>query len=134
MTLRQLTEAATWHSALPAHDAVSHAGVAKRLLQDRAAIISIAVPDGADRATAAGQIARAFDSIVGTLTPPATLFAAGGETLRAICDTLGASVLVVEKRNRPRHPRVPHARRALGGDGCDLEIRAPSVTQDCWDA
>jgi uncharacterized protein YgbK (DUF1537 family) len=66
------------------------------LRQDRAAVVSIAVPEGADRSAAAAQIAQAFDGLVSALDPPATLFAAGGETLRAICSRLGATVLVVE--------------------------------------
>jgi D-threonate/D-erythronate kinase len=95
VTLRQLAEAAAWHCVMPAHDAMAHASVADRLLKSGAAVVSIAVPDGVDRAEAAAQIAKAFDAILGSLAQPATLFAAGGETLRAICDTLGATVLVV---------------------------------------
>jgi uncharacterized protein YgbK (DUF1537 family) len=96
VTLRQLAEAGAWHSRIPPLDAAAHAAVADRLRQDRAAVVSIAVPEGADRSAAAAQIAQAFDGLVSALDPPATLFAAGGETLRAICSRLGATVLVVE--------------------------------------
>ena len=94
VTLRQLAEAAAWHHAVPpGGDA---AAVAVLLRRNRATVVTIAVPEGTERATAAAAIARGFDRVVATVPPPGTLFAAGGETLRAICDTLGATSLVVE--------------------------------------
>jgi uncharacterized protein YgbK (DUF1537 family) len=94
VTLRQLAQAAAWHHVLPTCDDAM--AVVARLHRDRAVVVSIAVPEGTARAAAAAAIARGFDRVVATVPQPATLFAAGGETLRAICDTLGATSLVVE--------------------------------------
>jgi uncharacterized protein YgbK (DUF1537 family) len=94
VTLRQLAGAAAWHHALPAGDDATT--VAASLQRKRAAVVTIAVPEGTGRAAAAVAIARGFDHVVATFPQPGTLFAAGGETLRAICDTLGATSLVVE--------------------------------------
>jgi uncharacterized protein YgbK (DUF1537 family) len=96
VTASQLAQAAAWHCVLDPHSTAAHAAVSARLLAQRAVVLSIAVPEGVDRDIGAAQIAQGFARVVGQLPRPATLFATGGETLRGICEALGASVLRVE--------------------------------------
>ena len=122
MALRQVAEAVAWHHLIPADDPAAHARIAEHLQQHRAAVVSVALPDETARPDAADQIARVFDHIVTNLAPPATLFAAGGETLRAICTALGTTILVVESEITDGVPvsRMRDGRWA-GTPGC-LEI------------
>ena len=96
VTARQLAEVAEWHCVLAPHDTEVHDTLADRLLVRRAVVVSVALPEASDRRGAAARIAEAFKGIVSALPQPATLFATGGETLRGICDALGANVLTVE--------------------------------------
>jgi uncharacterized protein YgbK (DUF1537 family) len=96
VTASQLVQVAAWHCVLDPYDPAVHAAVPARLAAQRAVVLSVAVPEGMDRDAAAAQIAQGFARVVGQLPQPATLFATGGETLRGICEALGASVLSVE--------------------------------------
>ncbi|HET6306626.1 MAG TPA: nucleotide-binding domain containing protein, partial [Rhodopila sp.] len=56
------------------------------------------------RADAAAHIASHIDHLTRALPPPATLIAAGGETLRQICQSLGATSLETQGRLLPGLP------------------------------
>lgn len=85
--------------------AESAAEVLRRLGGHGAALVSVHLPSGTARGDAAARIAGVFGELVGRLPPPGTLMAAGGETLRALCDVLGATGLDVEGRIVPGFPR-----------------------------
>ena len=69
------------------------------------ALVSVALPDGLDRAEAAQRIAATMSGLTRRLLPPGTLIAAGGETLRAICAALGAHGLDAVGIVQPGVPR-----------------------------
>lgn len=64
-----------------------------RALDRGAALVSLELPDGLDRAEAARRIASRFGALLGALPRPGTLLVAGGETLAAVCAALGATAL-----------------------------------------
>lgn len=59
------------------------------------AAVGVAVSPGTGRAEAARHIADAFARVLAGIDRPGTLVVAGGETLRAVCDALGARGLAV---------------------------------------
>jgi len=63
------------------------------------------------RAAAAAHIASALADLAARLDPPATLICGGGETLRALCESLGTQALDVSGRIMPGVPLS----RMLGG-------------------
>jgi D-threonate/D-erythronate kinase len=76
-------------------DAEEAAPIARRL-QRASAAVAVVVPPGMARSAAAQHIARCLAGLIGGLERPGTLIIAGGETLRTICTTLGASRLKVD--------------------------------------
>ncbi|MDN3568567.1 nucleotide-binding domain containing protein, partial [Paeniroseomonas aquatica] len=60
-----------------------------------AALVCLALPP-LPRAEAARRIAAGFAALVAALPRPGTLLVAGGETLRAVCDALGAEGLLAQ--------------------------------------
>ncbi len=64
-----------------------------RLMEGGAALVSVALPEGMDRAAAARRIEAVVTDLIHRLPRPGTLAVAGGETLRAICRGLGAGAL-----------------------------------------
>ena len=78
--------------------------VRDRLVDDGVALVSLDLPAGIGRAEAAARIARTFADLVGSLDRPGTLLVAGGETLRATCETLGATSLEVRGQFEPGLP------------------------------
>ncbi|MFM7611354.1 MAG: four-carbon acid sugar kinase family protein, partial [Alphaproteobacteria bacterium] len=87
---------------------ISDASEAPRVVKQLAtcaALVSINLPDGTSRAIAAQRIADIFTGLLGSLACPGTLIVAGGETLRAICDALGADGLVATGLVTPGVPR-----------------------------
>jgi uncharacterized protein YgbK (DUF1537 family) len=56
-------------------------------------MVSVALPEGMDRAAAARRIEAVTTDLIHRLPRPGTFAVAGGETLRAICRGLGASSL-----------------------------------------
>jgi len=62
------------------------------------------LPEGLDRADAAERIGTEMARLIAQLPPPGTLIAAGGETLRSLCLSLGASSLEVQGRIVPGLP------------------------------
>lgn len=79
-------------------------GVRDRLARDGRALVSVDLPSGLDRATAAARIAAELGALVSALPAPGTLVVAGGETLRTLCRALGATSLSVRGRLVPGLP------------------------------
>ncbi|MFO0466943.1 MAG: four-carbon acid sugar kinase family protein [bacterium] len=102
VTARQLAACgSTW---LCIHDASEAPRIAAQLATG-AALVSITLPDGMPRSTAAQRIAGIFADLLRSLPRPGTLIVAGGETLRAICDALGADGSVATGLVAPGVPR-----------------------------
>jgi uncharacterized protein YgbK (DUF1537 family) len=77
-----------------------------RRLQDPGLVLaSFDLPTNLSRADAAACIRGGFASLLRELPPPGTLLAAGGETLFAVCEALGATHLEVNSRIVPGLPR-----------------------------
>ncbi len=68
------------------------------------AAVSLALPAGLGRAEAAARIARGFTALARRVARPGSLIVAGGETLRGLCDGLGAAGLVVLGEREPGAP------------------------------
>ena len=68
------------------------------------ALVSFDLPAGTSRPAAAVRIAAAFGQLAGVLPAPGTLITAGGETLRSLCQALGATSLEVQGRIVPGVP------------------------------
>ena len=103
---------ATQLAACAPHPVLAHDGgpatadaIARSLAATGIALTNFAVPAGASRISAAGHIARHIDHLMRALDQPGTLIAAGGETLREICQSLGATSLEVQGRIVPGVPR-----------------------------
>ena len=68
-------------------------------------LASFAVPANSPRAAAACHIGGQIDRLTQVLPPPGSLIVAGGETLRRLCRSLGATSLEVRGRIVPGVPR-----------------------------
>jgi uncharacterized protein YgbK (DUF1537 family) len=79
--------------------------LARCLHQHGVALASFDLPPGLTRDAAAECIRLGSGSLLRELDPPGTLLAAGGETLRGICQALGAKSLEVQGRIVPGLPR-----------------------------
>lgn len=102
VTARQL--AACGNTWLRISDASEAPRVARQLVTG-AALVSISLPDGTPRPIAAQRIIGVFAGMLRSLPRPGTLMIAGGETLRGICDVLGADGLVATGLVTPGVPR-----------------------------
>jgi D-threonate/D-erythronate kinase len=69
------------------------------------ALVNFQLPAQTPRPAAADHIARQIDQLTRLLNPPGTLVVAGGETLRGLCQSLGATSLEVQGRIVPGVPR-----------------------------
>ncbi|KRE07155.1 hypothetical protein ASE63_23205 [Bosea sp. Root381] len=99
----QLARLGSLHHLLPmmgGEDAVA-AGLAR----DEIAFVSIDLAAGMPRAEANRLIEARFAELLTRLDRPGTLFASGGETLRGLCDALGAERLDVTGEIVPGVPR-----------------------------
>lgn len=76
-----------------------------RQMQAGAALVSLDLPEATPREAAAQRIAATFATLLPALPRPGTLIVAGGETLRAVCDALGAEGLVATGLVMPGVPR-----------------------------
>jgi len=92
--------------------------VITRLTRDHAAMISFDLPENTQRDTAATLIHDRIAALLPHLPKPGTLVVAGGETLRAICDLLGAHRLDVTGSFLPGVPRS--IMRGGAWDGVDI--------------
>src|SRR5262245_11291892 len=79
--------------------------VRRKLASDGVALVKFDLAQGLSRGEAAECIARMLASLTAALDPPGTLIVAGGETLKALCDALGAHALKVSGRFVPGLPR-----------------------------
>lgn len=100
----QLLRLGDHHSVLDARSASGDGAVAARLATDGVAFASVDLPAGISRRDAAAAIEARFGALLATLERPGTLFAAGGETLRGLCDALGADRLDVVGEVAPGVP------------------------------
>jgi len=103
-TAAQLAACGPHWLPLPDGGPASAARVLAHLETEGAAVASIVLPEGLDRADAAERIGTEMARLIAQLPPPGTLIAAGGETLRSLCLSLGASSLEVQGRIVPGLP------------------------------
>ncbi len=67
--------------------------IPRRLDEAGLALVSFRLPADTPRASAAARIAVAIARLVDRVGPPGTVVVAGGETLRSLCDAVGARAL-----------------------------------------
>ena len=103
-TAAQLAACGLHWTALPHGGPDSAAALALRLRCDGVALASLDLPTGLPREAAADRIGRELRALVTRLPPPGTLLVAGGETLRSLCQALGAASLLVAGRVVPGVP------------------------------
>jgi uncharacterized protein YgbK (DUF1537 family) len=87
--------------------ALADAGAARRTLTTRmesGAATLVGVVGSGERRLMAVRIAEAFAAILARCPKPGALFVTGGETLRVVCDCLGAARLVVQREIEPGAP------------------------------
>lgn len=121
VTLGQLDRAGAMALRLPDGSAASAARLADRLARDRAVLAAFDLP-ALDRGEAARRIAHEMDRLIGALPAPGTLVCGGGETLRAVCDGLGATDLAVVGRIVPGVPRAV----MVGGRWAGIDVVSKS--------
>ena len=80
------------------------AQIARVPLELRPAIVVCDLPAGIDPAEARRRIAATFPPVLRRAGRPGTLFVTGGETLRDLCDALGANRLEVDGEIEPGAP------------------------------
>jgi D-threonate/D-erythronate kinase len=129
VTLRQLREIEPHRVVFDPEDAAGIAAIEAQLQQKGAAVVTIHVPDVADRHLAASRIGASFTNLLAALPRPGTLFVTGGETLSRVCAALGAEALEVQGEIEPGIPvsvlkggkwqgaRVISKSGAFGNDG-----------------
>ncbi|WP_439552610.1 four-carbon acid sugar kinase family protein [Falsiroseomonas sp.] len=115
---RQLDACGALALRLPDGSAAEAARVTALMQARGAAMAGFALPEGTPRNLASRHIAQALRDLVAMLPRPGTLVVAGGETLRALCQALGATGLEATGLVAPGIPRS----RLLGGrwDGVDV--------------
>lgn len=103
VSARQLAATGERLHRIGAAGAAEIAGV-RRALRDGAAAVCVALPEGTSRAEAAQRIGDCLISLLMAIGQPGTLVVAGGETLRRLCDALGAVGLDVDGEVVPGVP------------------------------
>lgn len=101
----QLARLGDRHRVLDGRDRQADADIARRLAADGAVFASVDLPAGTSRRDAAAMIESRFAGLLARLDRPGTLVAAGGETLRALCEALEADRLDVIGEIAPGVPR-----------------------------
>ena len=104
VTAAQLAACGPHWLKLPDGGPASAARVREHLETAGVAVASFVLPEGVARADAADRIAAEMARLIAQLPKPGTLIAAGGETLRSLCLSLGASSLEVQGRIVPGLP------------------------------
>lgn len=122
VTARQLAACGPLALRLPDGGADSAARLAALMRAEGAALAGFTLPEGTPRAAAARHIATALHGLVVALPRPGTLIVAGGETLRALCEALGATALEATGLLAPGVPRS----RLLGGRWDGVEVISKS--------
>ena len=118
---------------LPSADPEDAMRVARLMDATGAAMVSLDLPADLGRGDAARRIAATYASLLRRLAWPGTLIVAGGQTLRGICDALGAEAVVATGLVMPGVPRaVLHGGR---WDGLTLATKsggfgAPTLWRD----
>ena len=103
-TRAQLTKLGPAHQQL--NDASTEGGeIRNRLAKHGVVFVTVDLPRGTGRLVAAAHIKRLFAALLAILDRPGTLVVAGGETLRGICEALGADSLEVTGDIVPGVPR-----------------------------
>ncbi len=105
VTARQLAACGPCRVRLVDGGAADAARVGGLMTETGAAMVDLDLPEGLGRADAAHRIGAAFAELVRALPRPGTLIAAGGETLRSLCDALGAEALDATGLVAPGVPR-----------------------------
>lgn len=103
-TAAQLAACAPHWLALPNGEADAAMRLTAGMARHGVALASHDLPPGLSRIDAATRIDAAFRGLMNHLPKPGTLVVAGGETLRGLCDALGASSLEVLGRVVPGVP------------------------------
>jgi uncharacterized protein YgbK (DUF1537 family) len=101
VTAGQLAKCAPYVFEITGNDA---APIAARLQRDGVAMAGFALPANTPRDDAARRISDRLAVLLPQLDRPGSLIVAGGETLRAICDILGATSLRVTGAIMPGVP------------------------------
>jgi D-threonate/D-erythronate kinase len=130
ITARQLTACGPASLKL-ADGGPSAAQVRDQLATTGVALVSFELRSGIGRAAAAEEIGCRIDALTRRLAAPATLIVAGGETLRALCRSVGASALQVHGHIEPGVPRS----RLQGGrwDGVEVVSKSGAFGRaDLW--
>jgi uncharacterized protein YgbK (DUF1537 family) len=104
-TAAQLLACDAYWAMLPDGGPASADRVAGRLAASGIALVSFDLPVGTPRPAAADHIGEQIDRLTRSLASPGTLIVAGGETLRRVCQSLGATSLEVQGRIVPGVPR-----------------------------
>ncbi len=119
--------------------------VARALETNGVTLVSLALSD-VTRAEAARRIATAFGALLNRLRRPGSLLVAGGETLRAVCASLGAHALDATGLVAPGVPRsmlrggawdglpVVSKSGAFGGDSLWRDLLAANGLIESMDA
>ena len=94
-TMTQLARVPDLHRIVPVGAAVGFPG---------SAAVTVDVPATMDRGRAAVLIAETLVAVLHRSERPSVMFVSGGETLRAICDGLGATSLLVDGEIEPGAP------------------------------
>ncbi len=151
VTMAQLAACGDDVLVLPDGGTASAARAAGRLAERGVALVRLGLPDGLARDAAAERIGRELGALARRLVPPSTLLVSGGETLRALCQALGAGRLDI---NGTLLPGVPGStlcggawngvrvvsksgafgdpsllRRLIRGDAPDADRAAPEPTR-----
>jgi len=101
----QLAQLGPRHLRLDADERKANGEIARRLGEDGVAFASVDLPAGTARRDAAATIEARFAHLLAGLDRPGTLVAAGGETLRGLCEALQAERLDVVGEIMPGVPR-----------------------------
>jgi D-threonate/D-erythronate kinase len=104
ITAAQLAACDPHWTVLPDAGSASSSAVAVRLGTTGLVLLSFDLPAETPRPAAADHIAQHIHQLVRSLDPPGTLIVAGGETLRSVCHSLGATALEVQGRIVPGLP------------------------------
>lgn len=102
---QQLARLGSLHRLLDLAEAGADGDLGARLVADGAVFASVDLPTGTSRRAAAALIESRFAALLIGLHRPGTLVAAGGETLRGLCEALGADHIDVVGEIMPGVPR-----------------------------
>ncbi|MBU8540978.1 four-carbon acid sugar kinase family protein [Falsiroseomonas tokyonensis] len=104
-TARQLAACGEQALRIAGGDDAVAARIGAMLRDQGVAMVGMDLPGGLARDVAAARIAGILNDLIPRLPAPTTLVAAGGETLRAICEAAGASGLQAVGLVQPGVPR-----------------------------